>query len=330
MKENLSINDIATLANVSKSTVSRFLNQGYVKDSTREKIAKVIEEHHYEPNMFARLKAKNSHIIGVIAPCLDSNVTSQVLMAIDARLKEENYTSFIINTNHSSEEELRNLEGLSRMNVDGIILNATNVSKQHVEIAKRLDIPVVFVAQECKECISIINEDYVAGYYMGEYCALSGHRDIVCMSVDEHDVAIGVTRKQGILDGLHKHGVDQVEVIIGDFSLSYSYDQLKMVLDKRVPDMMICSTTKQLLAAYKIAREKGLNIPQDISIVGFGGLETSEMLVPKATTIQFNPAMTGQLSADAMLSMLRGVEVQHIQYVPFTFVEGESVKRKTK
>lgn len=330
MEKKLSINDIARLADVSKSTVSRYLNEGYVKATTREKIANVIKEYNYEPNMFARLKAKNSHIIGVIAPCLDSSVTSQVLMAIDARLREENFISLIINTNHDNEEELRNMENLSRMNVDGIILEATQVSKLHGEIAKRLDIPVVFVAQECKEGISIINEDYEAGFYIGEYVAETGHKDILCVSVDESDVAIGITRKQGILDALSKHDVSAIEIIEGDFSLETSFTKIKQVLDERVPDMIICSTTKQLLAAYKCVREKGLHIPEDISIIGFGGQETSEMLIPQATTIQFDPPQMGVLSANAMLSMLRGEEVQQVQRVPFTFVEGESVKRRKK
>lgn len=330
MKKKLSINDIAKLANVSKSTVSRYLNEGYVKQDTRERIAKVIEEYQYEPNMFARLKAKNSHIIGVIAPCLDSTVTSQVLMAIDARLREENFISLIINTNHDTEEELKNMESLSRMNVDGIILNATQVSSRHGALAKRLDIPVVFVAQECKEAVSIVNEDYDAGLYMGEYVAQMGHQDILCISVDEKDVAVGITRKIGILDGLHRHGVTQVEVVESDFTLQHSYEVIKSALEERRPDLIICSTTKQLLAAYKCARDLQLRIPEDISIVGFGGSEAIDLLIPKATTIQFDPPKTGVLSADAMLSILREEEVQPIQNVPFTFMEGESVKRRTR
>lgn len=328
MKKKLSINDIAKLANVSKSTVSRYLNDGYVKTETREKIASVIEEYKYEPNMFARLKAKNSHIIGVIAPCLDSYVTSQVLMAIDARLREEHYISLIINTNHDYEEELRNMENLSRMNVDGIIVEATQVSKHHGEIAKRLDIPVVFVAQSCEEGISIVNEDYEAGYYLGEYIVETGHQDIMCISVDERDVAIGVKRRKGILDALEVGAIKHIEIIESDFGVQNTYEQLRKMLDKRTPDMIVCSTTKQLLAAYKCVREKGLRIPEDISIVGFGAQETSEMLVPKATTIQFNPPITGVLSADAMLALLREEEIERVQRVPFTFVEGESVKRR--
>lgn len=328
MEKKLSINDIAKLANVSKSTVSRYLNDGYVKETTKAKINRVITEHKYEPNVFARLKAKNSHIIGVIAPCLDSNVTSQVLMAIDARLREENYISLIINTNHDNEEELRNMENLSRMNVDGIILNATQVSEKHGEIAHRLDIPFVFVAQECSAGVSILNEDYEAGYFVGEYAAQSGHRDIVCISVDEQDAAVGKLRKQGILDALKAFDIRNIELIESDFGLIHSYELIKAILDVRIPDMIICSTTKQLLAVYKCLRDKHLRIPEDVSVIGFGGQETSEMLVPQATCVQFDPPHTGVLSADAMLAMLQGEPVEQIQKVPFTFIEGESVKKR--
>lgn len=327
LKQKTTIADIAKEAGVAKSTVSRYLNNGYVKEETKAIIAKVIAKTNYEPNTFARLKARQSKIIGVIAPCLDSNVTSQVLMEIDATLREENYVSLFINTNHDTQEELRSMENLGRMNVDGIILNASQVHKNHSEIAKRLAIPVVFVAQTCEEGVSIVNEDYEAGKYLGDYVAKTGHKDVLCISVDKVDEAVGVKRRQGILEALEANRVAKIEVIESDFSLEKSIIEIQKVLDERTPDMIICSTTKQLLAAYKVVREKGLSIPEDISIVGFGGQETSEMLVPKATTIHFSPKTTGHLGAQAMLALLKEETVEEIQCVPFTFYEGESVKR---
>lgn len=328
LKQKITILDIAKQAGVAKSTVSRYLNAGHVKEETKVKIKEIIESTGYEPNVFARLKAKDSHIIGVIAPCLDSSVTSQVLMSIDATLRKENYISLIINTNHDTNEELRNLENLGRMNVDGIILNATQVNKKHYEIANRLAIPFVFVAQECSEGVSIINEDYEAGKKMGEYIADTGHQNILFVSVDKSDVAVGVYRRQGILDALKKHGVPKVEVIESDFSLQRSYEIMSQAIENNQPDMIICSTTKQLLAAYKALREKKLSIPDDVSVVGFTGQETSEMLIPKATIIQFDPPLTGVLSAQAMLDILHKKAVKNRQIVPYQFIEGDSVKRR--
>ena len=86
-KKKLTMNDIAKIAGVAKSTVSRYFNGGYVKEETRIKLKKIVDEYNYEPNAVAQsLKAKHSHTIGIIAPCLDSITSSRMLMAIDEYL----------------------------------------------------------------------------------------------------------------------------------------------------------------------------------------------------------------------------------------------------
>ncbi|MGL6168545.1 MAG: LacI family DNA-binding transcriptional regulator, partial [Fusobacteriaceae bacterium] len=101
MKKKLTIKEIAELSGVGKSTVSRFLNNGYVSETLSGKIEKIILENNYEPNVFARgIKAKNNRFIGVIVPCLDSRIISTILMQLDNRLKSLEYIPLIINTNH--------------------------------------------------------------------------------------------------------------------------------------------------------------------------------------------------------------------------------------
>ena len=79
MAKKMTMADIANLSGVGKSTVSRYFNGGYVKDETRAKIQKVIEEYNYTPNAFARLNAKQSNVIGVVVPTLNSKITSRVI-----------------------------------------------------------------------------------------------------------------------------------------------------------------------------------------------------------------------------------------------------------
>ena len=83
MAKKMTMADIASLSGVGKSTVSRYFNGGYVKDETRAKIQKVIEEYNYTPNAFARLNAKQSNVIGVVVPTLNSKITSRVITSID-------------------------------------------------------------------------------------------------------------------------------------------------------------------------------------------------------------------------------------------------------
>ena len=97
MAKKMTMADIASLSGVGKSTVSRYFNGGYVKDETRAKIHKVIEEYNYTPNAFARLNAKQSNVIGVVVPTLNSKITSRVITSIDRYLREKGYTTLIQN-----------------------------------------------------------------------------------------------------------------------------------------------------------------------------------------------------------------------------------------
>lgn len=328
MKKKMTMQDIADLAGVTKSTVSRYFNGGYVKDDTRERIRLLIEKNHYEPNTFAQsLKAKESKIIGIIAPCLDSTVSGRMLMAVDEYLRKKNYTSLFINTNHDESLELNRMEGLWRMKVDGIILLATHITKAHHQLVERLDIPVLFVAQNYEEGISIIYDDYHAGMMIGRYVGELKLEDVVYISVDESDVAVGLTRKQGVLDGLKEKQVERIEVLESDFSFEHAVDVVDELLDHRKPDLIICATDRQAMGAYRAIQERGLRIPEDISVIGFGGYEVSSILTPRLTTIRFDAHTAGYLAGETIVKMIKEQPVSKTQVIDFEFIEGTSVKK---
>lgn len=144
MEKKLTIRDIAELSGVAKSTVSRYLNGGCVREETGRKIKKVIEAYHYEPNVFARLSAKNSRIIGLIVPGFDSIVTPGLVEVIVAYLKRYDYTPLIMHTGNDLAEEIKSIERLTGMNVDGIMVLASSVTKSHEAAVEKANIPVLF------------------------------------------------------------------------------------------------------------------------------------------------------------------------------------------
>ena len=142
MAKKMTMADIANLSGVGKSTVSRYFNGGYVKDETRAKIQKVIEEYNYTPNAFARLNAKQSNVIGVVVPTLNSKITSRVITSIDRYLREKGYTTLIQNSDHDIDQELQNIQRLIQLNVDGILISSIAITKDHKELLKKAGIPL--------------------------------------------------------------------------------------------------------------------------------------------------------------------------------------------
>lgn len=327
MKKKLTMQDIADMAGVTKSTISRYFNGGYVKDETRQTIQKIIDKYNYEPNTFAQsLKAKESRIIGVIAPCLDSTVSGRMLMSIDAYLRKENYTSLFINTDHDEKRELNSMESLWRMKVDGIILLATKLTEEHHLLQQRMDVPILYMAQQMEHGISIIYDDYNAGKKVGTYAGERGFQKVAYVGVSEADKAVGCERKKGVLDGLQSCGVKQIEVFESDFSYEHSIEIITSIWESLQPELIICATDRQAMAAYHVIQEKGFVIGREVSVIGFGGYEVSSVLNPRLTTIKFNAETAGYLAGETMVKMIHGDPVSKTQVVDFIFQEGTSVR----
>ncbi|AJD89956.1 hypothetical protein JMA_06390 [Jeotgalibacillus malaysiensis] len=325
----ITINEIAKEAGVAKSTVSRYLNGGRISQKTSDKIRRIIEEHNYEPNSFARsLKSKKTGFVGVVAPALDSFVTSKILIRMDEELRERGYTTLISNTSHSIEREIESLQNLQRQKVDGMILFATELTPSHFELIETLTVPLLIIGQETDRTHCIVFDDYQAGYQMGEYISSKGHEKISYIGVDEMDIAVGKRRKQGIEDGCRANGADPVQFFKSGFDFDSAMQATKKCLEHSVPSAIICATDTIALGAMRVVREKGYNIPADISISGFGGYTVSEMIHPSLVTVAFDYLETGRMAAGTIARLMQGEEVDQLQRPHFTIRKGESVKGK--
>ena len=134
-------------------------------------------------------------------------------------------------------------------------------------------------------------------------------------------------RRSGILDALEDSNVENVDVLESDFSHHKTYDCAKEYFKggaKNI-DAVVCSTDKQAVAVMKAIEELGLSIPKDVSICGFGGYETSNLLKPRLTTIKFDSEKLGKIATETILKMIKKEDVEKIQSVEAKFIEGESV-----
>ncbi|MGA9466781.1 MAG: LacI family DNA-binding transcriptional regulator, partial [Exiguobacterium marinum] len=166
--KQVTIKDIAELAGVAKSTVSRYLNGGSVGKATREKLDRVIRETNYEPNQFAQsLKSKQTKMIGVIVPRLDSYAASRTMMGIDERLTERGYQMLVVNTAQQTEREIEQLYNLAKQKVAGIIWLGTTVTERHLEAIEAIQIPVLLIGQQHDNVHSLVYPDYEAAYALG-------------------------------------------------------------------------------------------------------------------------------------------------------------------
>lgn len=320
------ISDIAKLSGVAKSTVSRYLNGGSVSEATKKKIEHVIKETGYIPNTFARsLKAKKPNIIGTIVPRLDSYATSQTLIGIDEQLRKLNYQMLISNTSQNLKREIENIHSMARQKVAGIILLATQITDTHLNTFNQLQIPVLLVGQQHKNVYSVIHNDFEAAYELGRYILSKGHRKIAFLGVTEKDIAVGVNRKEGFKRAVQEVEGCEIKFYETSFKMDEAIQKVPSILDEFNPTILVCATDNIALGAIKAAHLKGIKIPSDLSVTGFGGYDVTEIIHPALTTAKFYYKEAGEMAAQSMVKLLNGEKIAPLILSKYKIIERESV-----
>lgn len=326
--KQVTIKDIAELAGVAKSTVSRYLNGGSVGKKTREKLDRVIRETNYEPNQFAQsLKSKQTKMIGVIVPRLDSYAASRTMMGIDERLTERGYQMLVVNTAQQTEREIEQLYNLAKQKVAGIIWLGTTVTDRHLEAIEAIQIPVLLIGQQHDNVHSLVYPDYEAAYALGREFTKWGHRDVVYVGVSEADIAVGQDRRDGFLKALHEADA-RITVVQTTFKIEDAIP-IGERLAKEIgsTSLIICATDNIALGVLKGLANQGISVPNDISVSGFGGYDFTEVLHPSITTVHLPYRRTGAKSADMMLQLLQGNDVPMKTFTIFELKVRESVDK---
>ena len=282
----LNIIDIANLAGVSKSTVSRYLNNGYVSEEAREKIKKVLDETGFTPQRQAKgMRTKKTNLIGVIVPKISSETPARVVEGITEVLSPNGYDILIANTNLSIEKELEYLNIFKSNQVDGIIFMATKVTEKHVKAIESLEVPIVVVAQDIKECSSVFFDEFQA----------------------TEDIAVGLYRKQAYIKTLEKNNINinYENIKIGDFNEESGYRLAKEIMEgKNTPTAIVAVTDNLALGAIEYLLDNNYKVPEDIAVVGMGDSKISRVITPKLTTVHYHYKTAGRKAAEIILKKL--------------------------
>ena len=308
--KKLTIVDIAKMAGVGTTTVSRYFNGGNLKKETHERIKEIVDKYNYTPNTFAKaLKSTDSKIIGVIVPCLHSYVSGNTLKYLDKELKDNNYETLIMNANFDENKQLEYIKKLARMNVDGIILLPTTMSKAYESTIKSIDVPVVMLGQEGEYTYSVEYNDLNAARDLTNYVLASGHKKIAYLGVSEDDIAVGYYRKLGVIMALEKYGLKPENILITNFSMEEAYDVVRENIQKLKDDScLICATDNLAYGAIKALEEEGLNVGENYSVAAFGDYTSSALLKSPLTTIKFDLKDAAKQTVSMLLNVIKKEE----------------------
>ena len=141
----MNIIDIAKLAGVSKSTLSRYLNDSYLSEESRKTIQDVIDKTDFIPSTHGKILRKKTNLIGMILPKISSETIRKIVDGVSEEVTKEDYNIILGNTDLNIEKEIEYLKIFRNKNVDGVIFVATIITNKHLEIIKQMKVPIVIV-----------------------------------------------------------------------------------------------------------------------------------------------------------------------------------------
>ena len=330
----MTIIEFAKIAGVSKSTVSRYFNDGYVSETAVEKIERAIKETGFRPQRQAQsMRTKKTNLIGVIVPKISTETAPRVVEGISDELNANGYDMLIANTNLSIDKEIEYLKMFKNNNVDGVIFMATKVTEEHLKVMDEIKVPIVVVAQNIEEYPSVYNDDYNAARSVVNYIIKKGYKDIGFIGVYEEDISVGYERKRGFLDELNQHGIiiNKDLIKIGDFSVESGYALAEELMEgKSKPECIFAVTDNIATGAIEYLKKNKYKIPEDVAVISIGNSKIARLIEPRLTTVHYHYKTAGVEAANILLGMLRdGIasskNINKKEKLPYHLVERDSI-----
>ncbi|MEZ0537828.1 LacI family DNA-binding transcriptional regulator [Caldicellulosiruptoraceae bacterium PP1] len=288
--KTIKMKDVAKLANVSPSTVSRVLsNSPFVKDETKNRVLQAIEILKYRPNRLGRnLRKLASKMIMVVFPDITNPFFANIIQGVEDIARQKGYYVLLGDTRNDINIEKEFLELGKEKLVDGILLATARVPKEDILNAS-LHVPLVLACEYIKENnISTVSIDNIKAAFAGTKHLIDlGHRRIAFINGPKK-IILSQDRLEGFIKACkeHKIPINNGFIINGDFSIESGYQIMNNLLEmNKKPTAVFSANDQMAVGAIKAIKDKGLKVPDHIAIVGFDDIPLSTVIEPQLTTI---------------------------------------------
>ena len=329
----VTIKDIAKIANVSHTTVSRALNDSpFINEDTKARIKEIANALNYVPNYNAKsLVLHRSYNIGLLFTTI-SEVTSssffyETVSGVNSVIKES-YNLVVRGI-----DDYKNFTLVNKKSFDGIILmSQSNSDNSFIYYLMEKKIPLVVLNRDIEESsiTNILSSDKKGSYEAVKYLIQNGHKNIAIIEGKEGFNST-IERKNGFLNALidNKLQINSEYMVAGDFTMVSGYSAMKKLLSRStIPTAVFCSNDEMAVGAMKAAVEAGMNVPKDISIMGFDGSQLGAFLNPALTTVRRPIIEVSRIGAEKLLHIIENDSTQGEKiYINTELVERSSVSK---
>ncbi|MBU1065091.1 LacI family transcriptional regulator [bacterium] len=334
--------DVAKLAGFSTATVSRVINEtGKVKITTRRKVLNAIKELNFSPNISAQiLQSKQSKIIGMVFPDASSIYFSEIIRGIINLVNKYGF-QIIIGSAHDEEEELKTASRfLNGRTVDGLVMMAPSLTNEELfNIPINHNTPVVFISvpPEKAGMTTVVLDNFNSAIKMTQHLIKLGHRRIAFIHGSPHNYD-SKRRYAGYLKALENEGIPESLKLEaeGNFTEDSGYKACQQLLKTEPrPTAIFAANDAMAIGAIEAVKDSGLKVPDNIAIVGFDDISTSQYITPALTTVRVPLYEMGQLVGKTLLQKINSDSKEHLTVaeqivIPLEIIVRESCGAKLK
>jgi DNA-binding LacI/PurR family transcriptional regulator len=307
------IHDVARVANTSKSTVSRYLNGQKVKKDTQEALEKAISSLNYHRNENARrLVMSRTNTIGIVVDNISNIFYSGIIRGIEAVANKKGYNCIFYSGTSNSKQEASFLHLLYEGHVDGIILLSFQ-KREHKDLEYMMEVPypLALIGDHGElDGLFSVDIDNASGVSdLVTYLYGLGHRRVAYISGPPH---MGPIKYR--LKGLHETMNElQMEcrpewIVSSDWTNQGGYEAMKELLKEEGFTAVIASSDETAIGALRAIQESGIQVPDQLSIVGFDDITLSSWVSPKLTTVRQPLQEVGIKAAEGLFAQIEGTE----------------------
>lgn len=328
------VRDVARLAGVSTATVSRVINTpDSVREKTREKVLLAMKKCSYKYNALARgFVTKRSNTIGLIIPTISNSVFAESTLGVQECADQKNVRVILGNSYYKYSQEENLIKVLRESQVDGLVITTTNLKGDILKSLVDENFPFVLLFSTIKNgpFSAVGIDNYRGGYVATEHLISLGHKRICMVAGNFSMTDRSFHRWHGYKKCLKDNGIpyDKELLVQTDYSLAGGRNSIQKLLSLASPPTAVfCSNDYIALGAIKGAKEMGLSLPKDLSIVGFDDMQTASYMVPALTTIRQPAFEMGKRAAELLLQMIETPSKPIQDMMDTTLVVRESTER---
>ncbi len=340
MKQHrVSLKDLADQLGVSIATVSRALRGSHeVGEEMRAKVKALAKQLNYRPNPFAQsLRKEAPRVIGVVVPNLVTHYFAAVLDGIEEYALQQGYSVFSSNSHENHEREKQAIDNFISMHVEGIIacLAQDTVDYAHFKEIHEMGIPLVFFARTClPELFSqVVANGDIAAQEATQHLIDNGCRRIAFIGGPNH-LDMVKRRKHGYLEALRENRIpiERELVACGRIDFDVARNATLALLDSpNPPDAILAFNDIVTYAAFDAIKSRGLNIPDDVAIIGFTDGDTAAFVTPKLSAIMDQAHVQGMKACELLMKNINGDHKIYKEVIPMILkIRDSSVKHSAQ